>query len=199
MKLLHAPASPYARKVRMVAREKGLMDRIAEIQVQAMQDPPELRAVNPLGKIPALIREDGSALYDSPVIAAYLDQAGGAPFLIAQDGEAHWRVRRLEALADGVMDAAVSLRIEDTREAGVRNGDWIARWKRGIAGALDQAARESDDLAATFDLGAIAWVAALGYLDLRHPSLVWRQGRPRLAAWFERASQRESAVATAPE
>lgn len=196
--LYYSNASPYARKARIVLRERNLLDLVAEIDTTPLHDPANLRAANPLGKVPALSRPSAPALFDSPVICAYLDRLGSVAPLLPVEGEAHWRVRRLEALSDGVMDCAVSLRIEDLREQSLRNGEWIARWKRSIANALDVASQDMQSAPEAFDLGAIALVCALDYLDFRHAALGWRQGRPLLAAWCDQLGARASVQDTAP-
>jgi glutathione S-transferase len=196
--LYHSPTSPYARKARVLIRERALLSEVEEIDVAPLSDPANLRAANPLGKVPALKRPNGAALFDSPVICAYLDGMGPHPRLLPLEGEEHWRVRRLEALADGVMDCALSLRIEDVRDQSVRNGDWIARWRRSIANALDEAAQDVQHAPPAFDLGAISLACALGYLEFRHAALAWRQGCPRLAAWCDAHAARDSMRQTAP-
>jgi glutathione S-transferase len=196
--LYFSHASPYARKARIVLRERDLLGLVTEIDTKPLLDPANLRAANPLGKVPALTRPGAPPLFDSPVICAYLDRLGPMAPLLPSEGEAHWRVRRLEALSDGVMDCAVSLRIEDVREQGLRNGEWIARWKRSIANALDVAAQDMQSAPEGFDLGAISLVCALSYLDYRHAALAWRQGRPLLGAWFDQAGTRLSVQDTAP-
>lgn len=190
MKLLASDTSPYARKVRIVALEKGIALDVVTTNPLG-EETAALQAANPLGKIPALITEDG-ALYDSRVICEYLD-AMSEPRLLPESGAARFDCLRRQALADGVMDAAFNLVMEGRRSEALRSKDWSARWRAGILrGVAAMEAREE------FDLGAIASAAALGYLDFRLPDIKWRASTP-MATWWERVGERESVKATAPK
>jgi len=191
MKLLASDTSPYARKARIVAMEKGLALEVVTTNPLG-EETAALQAANPLGKIPALITE-GGALYDSRVICEYLDTLAPAPRLVPESGAARFDCLRRQALADGVMDAAFNLVMEGRRPEALRSRDWSARWRAGILrGVAAMEAREE------FDLGAIASAAALGYLDFRLPDIKWRASTP-MAAWWERVGDRESVKATAPK
>lgn len=193
VRLLIASASPFARKCTVAIRERGLTG-IEEVAVNAMDSPEVLTKANPIAQIPALIFDDGSSLANSPLICAYLDTLGDAPPL-SPAGD--WDVRGREAAADGVMELSVKLRFEQLRPEDERSPSWQARWRTNIARALDVAEADGT-LDAALDLGVIAWGCALGYLDLRHPDMAWRTGRPRLAALFERLSARPSFIDTRP-
>ena len=193
-----SPASPYARKVRTVAREKQVAERITEVTVDAFADPPELTGANPLGRVPALVLDDGTALYDSPVIVAYLDAVGRGDPLVPTDGAARFAVLRAEALADGVMDLALGLVLERRKPEAEKSPTMAARWRSQLPRALDAVAAEHDRLPGPLTLGHIAFACALGYLDFRHPDIAWRDGRETLARWFEGISARPSLVDTAP-
>jgi glutathione S-transferase len=193
VQLLVASASPFARKCAIAVRERGLTG-IAEQAVAALESPAVLTGANPLVQIPALIFDDGSTLFDSSVICAWLDTQGDAPPLAPQHD---WTVRRREALGDGVCEMAVRLRFEQMRPEGEKSPWWQARWRENIGRALD-AAEADADLQAAFDIGVIAWGCALAYLDLRHGDLDWRDGRPRLTDLFARLDARPAFIDTRP-
>lgn len=196
MKLLYSPASPYARKVRIVALEKGVDIEI--VRADPLSNPPELQAANPLGKVPALILDDGSSLYDSPVICEYLDSLSPHPQLIPPPGASRWQVLRLQALADGVMDAAVSTMFERRRPEHERSSSWPQRWRDAIERSIAEIERELPALSPAFDLAQISIVCALGYLEFRLPEIEWQPGAPQLDAWWRRARERASVVASQP-
>lgn len=203
MKLFHSPSSPFVRKCVVVAMEHGLEERIERIAAapSVLNRLPELEAANPLGKVPALQAQDGTWLFDSPVICEYLDSLAGGGMLPAQ-GPARWRVLTLQALADGALDAAVLLRYEQAlRPEALRWDQWQAGQRAKIVGAVDMFERSLGDPpgdADKPDLGAIAAGCLLGYLDFRHPDIGWRTDRPALAAWYERFAERASMRATVP-
>jgi glutathione S-transferase len=197
MQLIHSATSPYARKVRMLVIEKGLANRIETVAANPLQDPPDLLAANPLAKVPALVIEPGLALFDSPLLCAYLDSLA-EPALIPAAGMDRWRCLRREALADGVVDAAVASVMEGRRVEAQRSPDWLDRWQAAILRGAEALEAEADAIAARFDIGAIATAAALGYLDFRLPHIDWRASAPRLAAWLLEVGQRESFRTTAP-
>lgn len=199
MQLYFNPASPFVRKVRVTAHELGLSGRIELTSVTLTPVSPHegLRADNPLGKIPALVTEEGAALYDSPVICEYLDSLAGGNRIFPAPGAARWTALRRQALADGIMDAAVLTRYEQTlRPQDLRWREWADGQLLKIRTALDALERES--LEGVFDIGTISIACALGYLDLRFAGEGWRTSRPRLAAWLAEVSQRPSLAATAP-
>jgi glutathione S-transferase len=199
MKLYFNPASPFVRKVRVTAHELGLSDRIELCSVTLTPVSPheDVRSDNPLGKIPALVTDDGAVLYDSPVICEYLDALAGGNRIFPSPGGARWTALRRQALADGIMDAAVLIRYEQAlRPQELRWQDWTeGQWLK-IRTALD--ALEHEDLPAALDIGTIAVACALGYLDLRFAGEGWRTSRPRLAAWMAACSQRPSLATTTP-
>lgn len=200
MKLLQAGPSPFARKVRVLVREAGREGEVEIAQVTASPTAPDptLIAANPLGKLPALVREDGPTIYDSRVICRYLD----ARFDAGLYPEPRlWEVLTLEATADGIMDAAILMVYEARlREEAMRSEAWVeGQWAR-IARAADAAEDLwAGHLAGPLHMGQIALGCALGYLDFRMPERAWREGRPGLAAWFERFAARPSMAATAPD
>ncbi len=202
MRLLYAAPSPFARKVRVAAAELRLDGDIelVEAHPKPIDTPPELAAVNPLGKIPALVLEDGAALYDSTVICEYLDTEHGRNRLIPAAGPARWAARRREALANGMMEAGVLLRYEQLfREADRRSEAWIAGQQGRIDRALDVLEGEAASLPAEPDMGAIAIGCALGYLDFRFAEDDWRGAHPTLARWYKTWSARPAMRDTSPE
>lgn len=181
MILRYSAASPYARKIRIAAELLGLAARI-EIVAASTADPHDtLRQQNPLGKIPTLLLEDGTALYDSRVIADYLDYLGGHG-LIPVDPLRRFDVLRLQALGDGINDAALLIRYETaTRRADLRDQEAIDLQQGKIDRAL--ATLEAAPPEGAIDIGQIAVACALGYLDLRFEG-AWRAGHPKLVAWL---------------
>ena len=201
MKLYVSPASPFGRKASIVIAELGLGDRVDQqpATVTPITRNDEVARANPLSKIPTLLLDDGSALYDSPVICEYLDQLSGSPRLFPAAGAAKWAALRRQALADGLMDAAILLRYEIAlRPEAMRWPEWMAGQKGKITGALDAMDREAANFGSGFDIGHVAMACALGYLDLRFGDLKWRDGRAALASWFETTNARASMVATTP-
>jgi glutathione S-transferase len=199
MQLFYSPTSPYARKCRIVARERGLMGEMEEITCNPMSDPPELQSKNPLGKVPALILDDGTAIFDSPVIVEYLDGLGNAPALIPAAGAPRFKVLVAAALGQGVTDAAFLSTMEGRRPEAQQSAEVVARHRAAIKRSLDVMAGHLADLPGELTLGHISCAAALGYLDLRHGDLKWREGHDDLAAWFAEFDARPSMQETAPQ
>ena len=186
MTLYHNPLSPFVRKVMVLLHETGQQDRVAlQNCVLTPVDPdPALIDDNPLGKIPALRLADGNVIHDSRVILDYLDHQHVGNPLIPRDGSARWRRLTLASMADGIMDAAVLVRYEVALRAPEKHWDeWLDGQRDKIRRAL--ALLEKDaiaELTSHFDVAAISVACALGYLDLRHPDLAWREANPQLAA-----------------
>lgn len=197
MKVFYSPTSPYARKVRVTALESGLYAQITWQSVDPWSDA-SLRLSNPLGKIPALMLDDGSSLYDSRVICEYLD-ARASSGLFPAGGEARWQALRLQALGDGICDAAVRWLLESRRAPEVQARDVMERQLVAIDTALDALERQSQTLTMTTpSIGEFACACALSYLDLRQPHRDWRATRPQLAAWHAQISARPSMQQTQP-
>jgi glutathione S-transferase len=200
LKLFYSPNSPYARKCLVVAFELGLRERIETVSANATptKRDPEIAASNPLSKVPTLIADDGTTVYDSPVIAEYLNALGGGN-LLPLEGPARWNVLVEQALADGVLDAAILARYETAlRPENLRWQDWIAGQVDKVVGGLDEFDRRAARFGDRVDLGTIAIACALGYIDFRFAHLKWRDGRPRAAAWFDKFAARESMLKTRP-
>ncbi|MCS6878043.1 MAG: glutathione S-transferase [Geminicoccaceae bacterium] len=201
MRLHTSPASPFGRKVAVVLHETGLWDRVErrDATLSPIAPDPVVCAANPLGKIPCLELDDGTALYDSRVICEYLDGLHAGPRLFPPEGPARFAALRLQALADGMLDTAVGLRYETfLRPETFRWPEWIAAQKLKITRALDRLEGECEGFGERIDIGTLALACALGYLDFRFAEDRWRDGRPRLAAWYARMAARPSMVATVP-
>jgi len=201
MKLVSVTASPFVRKVRALIIELGLQDTVI------LQDPgavtpvsnnPDLNAINPLGMVPALELDDGSSLYDSPVICEYLNQIADGPFFPA-DTARRFQTLGLQALGDGILDLSVALRYETAvRPEALRWQEWIDHQNEKIARGLDALEAKCEQFEASPLIGEITIACALGYRDFRYADDDWRAGRPALAAWFEAIMQRESLQQTIP-
>jgi len=199
MKLRTSVTSPYVRKVWIVAHEAGLADRIEAVPTNVWDPATDIGRDNPLGKVPALIADGGEAIYDSPVICEYLDSLHDGQKLIPPAGGARWTQKRLEALGDGILDALLAKRTETTmRPEDKRWTVWIERQDAAVARGLAQLEDEVANWGDTFQIGQIAVVAVLGYLDFRFPDMDWRARYPALAAWSAALAQRPSVAATVP-
>jgi len=187
MKLLSSPLSPYVRKVRITAAMKGLADKLEMVTTDTNPgDNATLNAANPLGKIPCLVLEDGTALYDSHVVCEYLDSLAPAPVLFPRSGMERYRTLTLGAMADGILDAALLLVYEKRfRPEEKWHTPWQARQQGKIDRAVDQLEKSPPAWGASPDYGHLSIACALGYLDFRHEGK-WRAGHPKLVAWLER-------------
>jgi glutathione S-transferase len=200
MRLFTSPTTPFGRKVRVAVIEAGLTDRVdIEVVSGTPLDPGTMPLDrNPLGKIPALQRDDGGAIYDSRVICRYLDDVSDGK--LYPKGAALWDTLVLEAMADGILDAAVLMVYENRlRPEEARFAPWVeGQWAK-IARALDAAeARWTAHLAGPVDMGQMALACALAYLDFRHAARDWRAGRPLLAMWESGFAARPSMMMTLP-
>lgn len=195
MKVFFSPASPYVRKVMMVAHETGQSLEKLDSAASPINRDSSIVAHNPTGKVPTAILPDGSALYDSRVICRWLDaQHDGSRMY--PDGD--WNVLRREALADGLLDAALLARYETVMRPEEKIWpEWLQGQMDKIASSLDVMEAESSHLT-TVDAGTIAIGCALAYLDFRFPDYSWRDERPTLASWFKSFSQRSSYLQTQP-
>ena len=195
MKLYSNTASPFARKCRVIAHELGL--KLEEIRTLPVQEP-EFRRINPLGKIPALVLDDGSVLIDSPVICEYLNSVGGGKFFpgmsIWRPTNGRWKALGLAALGDGISDAAVAYVVMG-RETPVPEAA-RARQLAAVLAALD--ALERSKFATDPTIGEISVACALGYVDFRLPDLDWKSSRPKLSSWYAQFCEYPSMKATAP-
>lgn len=193
MKLYYSPTSPFVRKVVVTAIEAGLDAQITRIPTNPWQNPPELVHDNPLSKVPCLVTADGLALFDSPVICEYLDSVGGGT-MVPPAGPARWRALRLQAIGDGLMDAAINRRMDMTRPAEDARTAVMTRQAGLVSNALNVLEQES--LTQHMDIGAMTIACALGYLDFRFQDEPWRDGRPSLTSWYTIFATRPALVAT---
>lgn len=201
MKLIGSLTSPYVRKVRVVMAEKKLDYEFILENVWA--DDTSIQQHNPLGKIPCLLMDDHGSLFDSRVIVEYLDTLSPVGRLIPQPGRDRAATKCWEAIADGVLDAAVAINIENNRrEPQFRSEKWIARQRSKIESALESMDKSLDDqpfcMGVNFSLADVAVGCALGYLDLRCPELDWRAGYGNLHRLNEKLQARPSFSSTAP-
>lgn len=201
MKLIGSLGSPFVRKARIMLAEKKIEYKLVLENVWAAET--TIHDFNPLGKVPCLVMEDGEAVFDSRVICEYVDTLSPVGKLIPASGRERLEVRCWEALADGILEAAVAIRIEGfQRTPEQRSDSWIARQQCKIDAALDAMAKglASKTWCAGnhYTLADIAVGCALGYIEFRMPELAWRDAHPDLARHFDKLSQRPSFVDTFP-
>lgn len=200
MRIFYSATSPFVRKCLICAHELGLFDRLEFVPAAAHpvdRDRP-LVAVNPLGKVPTLVTDEGTVLYDSRVICEYLNSLGDGRLLPAQ-GAARWNVLVDQSLADGMMDAAILTRYETAvRPESLRWTEWVSGQLDKVTCGLAAIERRARSLGERVDLGTVALGCALGYLDFRYASLGWREKHPDTAVWFDRFSKRDSLMLTRP-
>jgi glutathione S-transferase len=201
MKLLYAPASPYSRKVRIVLAEKRIECDVERVDVQPQDNP--VNAHNPLGKIPTLLLDDGSAIYDSRVIVEFLDNMTANSRLIPQDNRERIAVRRWEALADGVLDAGLLMRYESLRPEGERSAAWtnkqLARLQRGLAQMAADLGGRAWCQGDRFTLADIALGCCVGWIGFRKPGGIdWRADYQSLAKHYDKLMERPAFADTVP-
>ena len=197
MILRSSPASPFGRKVRIAASVLGLADQIEVRETNLNDAADSIRVQNPLGKIPALILDDGTAYYDSRVILEVLDHLAGGGRIIPREPTARFAALRLQALCDGILDACILLVYEDRyRSPDKHVQGWIDRQADKVARGLAALEAAPPALTPVPDVGQIALACMLGYRDLRFGGS-WREGHPRLLAWLDKfASQVPAFAAT---
>ncbi|NSX02412.1 glutathione S-transferase family protein [Cupriavidus gilardii] len=201
MKLYASQTSPYARKVRVVMAEKKIDYQMVEVDVWSPDT--EIGQFNPLGKVPCLVMEDGGAVFDSRVIVEYVDTLTPVSRMIPQGSRERLEVRCWEALADGLLDAALLARLEHTqREPAERSERWVRRQLGKIESALVAMANGLADRSWCagnhYSLADVAVGCALSYLDFRFPDIAWRERHPNLVAFHDKVSKRQSFIDTEP-
>lgn len=199
MKLVASKTSPYARKVRVILAEKQLPhDFVEESAWNADTTVPRF---NPLNKIPVLVADDGTCLYDSSVITEYLEPLG-APSFLPPTGLERAKVRRDEALGDGIADAGIAIFLERKREASRQDAAWIARQMSKIDAGIAALAHELGGRpflrGDAVSLGDVSCACALLWLEFRLPEIAWRSRHPELGRWVERLESRPSFAGTRP-
>jgi glutathione S-transferase len=195
MILRSSPASPFGRKVRIAISLLGLADKI-EVRETDLNDPADsIRVQNPLGKVPALIVDDGTVYYDSRVILEYLDHLAGGGRIIPREPKARFAALRLQALCDGICDASLLQIYEDRyRPAEKRVQSWVDRQAEKVARGLAALEAAPPKLDPVPDVGQIALACVLGYRDLRFDGS-WRKDHPRLVAWLDKFTAQVPAFA----
>ncbi len=194
MKLYISPASPFARKCSIVARETQIISKIDEIVLAPLDNPPELLAANPIAQVPALLLDDGRAIINSPFICDYLNQI--APQSISNSFDA----KRLESFSDGIMEMAVKIAFERRRPQELQSEYWIERWKSNIIRALEMVESEfKGGFGAPNNIGQIALVCALSYIEFRHQETEWKEHHPNLAMLQTKLEARASFAETRPK
>lgn len=200
MKLYWALASPFVRKVMVVAHETGTVGglQLLNTTVSMSEANPVVQRANPLSKIPTLLLDDGTSLYDSRAICEYLDSLHDGPKLFPP-APRRWDALRRHGLGDGMMDTLILWRQERLKPQERQTPPWLDTFACKIELALRQLDEEADALGPQpFDIGHAALGCALGYIDFRFADLGWRNGAPRLAAWYATFEARASALATHP-
>jgi glutathione S-transferase len=200
MKLIITLTSPFARKVRIVMAEKRIeFEQVVDIPWDASTHVPDF---NPLGKVPVLVLDDGHTLFDSRVIVEYLDTITPVSRLIPEGNRQRIAVRRWEALADGISEAASAIFLEKKRPEAQQSHEWIVRQEQKVFRGLEAMAEELGDknwcTGEFFNLSDIATGCALGYLDLRFPEIEWRRAHPVLARLADKLSRRPPFKDTMP-
>jgi glutathione S-transferase len=201
MKLHWSPRSPFVRKVMIVAHEVGVVDRIDRVRtVAAMMKPhPDLLRDNPLSKLPTMVLDDGTVLYDSPVICEYLDNLHNGPKLFPAPFPERMTALRRQALGDGLLDALLLWRGELSRPAEQQSQPYLKSFSVRNEAALASLERETPALeASAWSIGHIAIGCAVAYLDFRFAERQWRRDYPKLAAWHATFAARASVRATEP-
>jgi glutathione S-transferase len=201
MKLHWSPKSPFVRKVLLAAEELGLADRIEKMRTVVIPSKPNpvLQQDNPLSKTPTLILDDGTRLYDSPVLIEYLDSLHDGRKMIPPAAPERWIALRRQALADGMLDILTQWRDENMRPQDKQSQPMLAAYRSKITASLDRLESEIHDVARTpFDVAHIAIGCMLAYLDFRFPQIEWKPGRPALLAWYLEFAKRPAVLATQP-
>lgn len=204
MRLFYSPASPYARKVLVLAHEAGLIGSLELVRPGSGATSPvapdgEVVEQNPLGKIPCLVTDEGEPLFDSRVIAEYLDSRHEGHKLFPHEGPTRWLALRRQALGDGICDASLLIRYETLLRPEDRYWkDWHDGQTAKVHRALDRLSAEVESFPVLPDIGTITVAVALAYRDFRFADDDWRPSRPKLALWYEAFARRPSMQATVP-
>jgi glutathione S-transferase len=200
MKLVTSLTSPYGRKARVVLLEKKIPFQL-QVENPWLPDTP-VPTLNPLGKVPVLVLEDGVSVFDSRVIVEYLDHVSPVAHLIPSEPKSRMVVRGVEALADGVTDAAVAVFLEKKRPADKQSADWLTLQEktlfRGLEALSEALGEKSWYLGNSMTLADVACGCMLGYLNLRFPEIDWRNAHPNLAKLYDKLMTRASFKETVP-
>ena len=200
LKLIASPTSPYVRKVRIALAEKKIEYQMVDASPWELGNP--VHEWSPLGKVPVLVLDDGTQLFDSRVIVEYIDTVSPVSRLIPEPNRQRIEVKRWEALADGICDATQAIVLESRRPAKQQNQGWVDRQRQKIGAGVAELARELEEKSwcngESYSLADLATGCALGYLDLRYPELDWRRDYPNLARLADKLAKRPSFLETAP-
>lgn len=202
MKLFHSPASPFVRKVMVLAHETGLIEQLEQVRavVSPVARDEQVVAHNPAGHVPTLVLDDGTSLFDSSVICQYLDTLHSGTPMHPVSPLPRARTLCLQALADGILNAGVLMRYESVlRPLELRWPAWYDGQRAKVRSSLNTLERDwTDHLRHQIDMGSIAVGCALGYLDFRFAEDEWRSGHPALSSWYEEFARRDSMQVTWP-
>ena len=193
MKLYYSVTSPYSRKVLLLAKSLGMGNEVDIISANPLENDPAFMKLNPLGKVPALV-QGGKTFIDSPYICEHLLRLAGQD----RTGDAYMRRLEVQAMADGVMDAAVAMRMESVRTDAEPSDYWMGRWRSAIERALKHIEDNYLEELTGWKLDSIAVACMLDYLLFRLPAIEWQLAHPGLSAWFEEASKRKDIIETDP-
>jgi glutathione S-transferase len=200
MKLISSPTTPFGRKVRIVLLEKRIPFEL-ELDVPWSPDT-KVGQSNPLGKVPVLVLKDGESLYDSRVIVEYLEHVSPVGHLLPHEAKSRIAVRKIEALADGIIDAAALIFLENKRPEELRSREWVSRQETKVSRGLESLATLLGDhlyyVGGKFSLADIAVACTLGYLEFRFSQIDWRGAYPNLTSFYARMAKRESFQETVP-
>ena len=192
MKLRYSPSSPFVRKVWLAVLELGLEDRVEQVPTNPLKREDVVNSPNPLGKVPCLETDDGAVLYDSPVIIEYLDAEHGGATLIPAAGPQRWEALRRQAMADGMVESTVLCFIESMRKPERQSQGWISHNRAAVERTLSALEGEADALGDAATVGHLSIYVALEMVDMHFGDIGWRDGQPKLAAWFARFAERPS-------
>ncbi|MBL4801846.1 MAG: glutathione S-transferase N-terminal domain-containing protein [Emcibacter sp.] len=196
MELFYTPTSPYSRKIQILADHLGLNDRIKMTFLHPLFDKTgQLAAANPLEKVPTLVLDNGDCIFDSPVIADALYHFSEAPALPFEE---RLKQQQLQALGDGIMDAAVLSQMEKMREDAEQSEYWQDRWQKAIIRSIDEFENNMIQQAEEWHIGSMSMACALDYLDLRHPHLHWTTHNKKTYEWYQLAVERDTMITTDP-
>ncbi|MGE3148827.1 MAG: glutathione S-transferase N-terminal domain-containing protein [Pseudorhodoplanes sp.] len=199
MELAYSTTSPFVRKVLIVAQELGIADRIKNVPTHPHTDKDRLTPINPLSMVPAFKTDAGEALFDSPVICDYLDVTFGKNRFIPASGDRRWQVLKIQALADGVLDASLLVRYELGRPAAQQSAEWKDRQMGRMRDGIDALEKVVDSFGSEIDLRHVAVACMIGYVLLRFPDDKMFDKAPKLTAFYKTIMQRPSFATTAPK
>ena len=198
MKLYCSSNSPYARKVRVVAHELGIIDQIEMIDTDPRNPDNGFRDINPVTKIPALIASNGDLIIDSPVICEYLNDVYGQGQLLPDHSGKAWKMRSLTGLSDGTLDSGMAVRVEGMRPQALQSEEWVERQFATAKRGIERLEQELGTYSEGINLVGISVACTLGWLMFRFGHIDWLGPHPKLAAWFKTFEQRDSMRLTAP-